>query len=57
MNFETALIPSSFSSNALKIITLSLDSHGTSLLHAAAGYTTSLYCNRCYFTSLQRTEL
>jgi hypothetical protein len=57
MNFETALIPSSFASNALKIITLSLDSHGTSVLHAAAGYTTSLYCNRCYFTSLQRTEL
>lgn len=37
MNSETALIPESFTSNALKIAALPLDAHGTSLLHAAAG--------------------
>jgi hypothetical protein len=39
MNAETALIPESFSSNALKIAALPLDAHATSLLHAAAGAT------------------
>ncbi len=37
MDAETALIPSSFASNALKIAAMPLDAHGTSLLHAAAG--------------------
>ena len=37
MDPEKAVIPPSFSQNALKIASLHLDTHATSLLHAAAG--------------------
>jgi hypothetical protein len=47
MNAETALIPESFSSNALKIAALPLDAHATSLLHAAAGATQFPQSNAC----------
>jgi ankyrin repeat protein len=54
MNSETALIPPAFASNALKIVSMPLDAHGTSLLHAVAGCKQKILL---LFSNLTRLQL